>query len=211
MILNTPPAEIPRMLIFFRNLDRLADAYQYVTVYTNQLYGELEPVNAMFHLITDPVIKENIISDLNDRNGRLKVVFCSSSLSMGMNLAAIEYVIHYGPPTSTDSFIQELGRASREPELHAHSILLTYPRMASGRVIDGTMKKYVQAQSCLRQVLLSRFNCIKPADQQKCCDVCEPQIDCIVKNSIINSYESSLTESFSSADSIASCGQLDDL
>lgn len=204
--------KLPRMLIFFRNIDILTDAYQYVTVTTKQLYGSLEPTVAMFHLITDANIKRSVISSLNDKNSQLKIVFCSSSLSMGMNMAGIEYVLHYGPPTSADAFVQETGRAARESSVHGHSILMTYPRMASGRRLDNTIKAFAQAKSCLRDILLSRFDCSKPIDQIQCCDVCDSTLSCLVKDCILSSFQSSLTESFSdSDDSVASAGQMEEI
>lgn len=209
LILRTTADQLPRILIFYNNIDYLADAYQYVMYHANQLIGDPSPICVMFHLITDPLIKQAVLKDLAEVNGRIRIVFCSKSLSMGLNLAQIKYVIHYGPPTTADAFIQETGRAARESGLHAHSILLTFPRMASGRTLDDTMKDYLSGKECLRSTLLAKFHCVKPTDQQNCCDICD-DVSCDVMKDIIESYESSATDSFSDSDSVVTAGEMDD-
>lgn len=208
---NSSAAALRRILIFFSNINHLIDAYQYVTVNSNQASGELLPTVVMFHLITNADIKRAVLNDLGVMNGYVKCVFCSSSLSMGMNLSAIEYIIHYGVPTTADTFLQETGRAAREVGTVGHSILLTFPRMAAGRKLDHTMKTYVKAETCLRETLLTQFNCVKPAGQDNCCDVCDSETTCSVKQAIIDSFESSITDSFSDSLSLASIGSIDDI
>lgn len=207
----TAEADLPRILIFFANINYLVDAYQYVTLNTRQLVGSETPKIVMYHLITDSAIKSRILSDLGNPNGFVRVSLCSSSLSMGINLVNIQYVVHYGVPTTADCFLQETGRASREASVHAHSILLKFPKMKAGRKVDETMKDYAKGETCLRGLLLRNFGCSKPAGQQACCDVCDPHLSCHVKSYIVQSYESSLTESFSDSLSIASVGDVDDV
>ena len=120
---------------------------------------------------------------------------------MGINLVNIQYVVHYGVPTTADCFLQETGRASREASVHAHSILLKFPKMKAGRKVDETMKDYAKGETCLRGLLLRNFGC----------DVCDPHLSGHVKSYIVQSYESSLTESFSDSLSIASVGDVDDV
>lgn len=205
---NSP--SLPRIMVFFTNVNHLVDAYQCVTVRSGQKIGTGSPQIVMFHLTTGEAIKQAVIDDLGNRNGKIKVVFCTSSLSMGMNLANIEYIIHYGIPNATDSFLQESGRAAREAGSHGHSILLSFPKMAAGRRIDKGMKKYAAAETCLRQTLLDQFDCVKPANQNYCCDVCDDTITCEIKNLILDSFDSSIAESFSDTLSVDSVANLDD-
>lgn len=211
LIKDKQSQNLPRLLIFFARIQELIDAYQYVTVTTGQRVGSNFPAIVMYHLITDADIKERVLKDLGNVEGVVKCVFCSSSLSMGINLAAIEYVIHYGPPRTAEAFLQESGRVARDQASQGHSILLTYPRMATGRQLDVTMGLYTKAEQCIRAILLGRFNCEKPADQQDCCDSCEPSLTCMVKEYILNLYEDSLTYSFSDSLSVGSLGDIEEL
>ena len=71
------------------------------------------------------------------------------------------------------------------------------------------MKDYAKGETCLCGLLLRNFGCGIPAGQQAC-DVCDPHLSGHVKSYIVQSYESSLTESFSDSLSIASVGDVDD-
>lgn len=211
LITSTTAEELPRILIFFNNLNTLTDAYLYTTV-TSKLFNKEHPTVAMFTLLTKAERKQQILKELTgELPSQLKVVLCSSSLSMGMNLKCIKYVVHYGPPRSADAFLQETGRASREISSHGHSILLQYPRMTSGRKLDKHMAQYVKAETCLRDILLSKFQAQKPQDQPQCCDVCHPMTTCVVLRLIEESFDASITDTFSDSDSIASIGAVEDL
>lgn len=210
LILHSAANELPRMLIFFNNVNHLTDAYQYVTVHA-KLHDKMDPVVAMFSLLTKSSRKTDIITKLSSGlDPNLKIVLCSSSLSMGMNLKTIDYVLHYGPPTTADAFLQETGRVSREANSHGHSIMMTYARMASGRQLDTHMKKYCHKSECLRDILLQKFGCKKPDNQSQCCNVCESDISCTILELIESSFNESITDSFSDSDSVASVGEIDD-
>ena len=212
LLCTTQVEAIPRILIFFHNLNKLSDAFEYTRARANLQVGEKNPIIAMFHKLTNSECKDAVINSLAENIGRLRVVFCSSSLSMGMNLKNIQYVIHYGPPVTAEAFVQETGRAAREKSLHGHSILMTYPRMFAGRKPDDTMKAYVKQQQCLRNILLAKFSSAKPEDQLECCDFCEAYLDCPILSLIRGNDDSSATESMSDSDSsVASAGALDDL
>ena len=194
----------PRMLIFFTNSNHLTDAYQSI------LYHSGEPIGgrvAMFQLVTNDQLKAELMADLGNPDGKTKVVLCTSSLSMGINLAAIDYVIHYGLPHTTDMFLQETGRASREDGSHGHSIILTYPRMMAGRAntTDSVIKQLAKTGDCLRDTLLSKFDAVKPTDQSQCCTNCGVEADDII-DLICDDLDSEVSyNSISSYDSDVAC------
>lgn len=211
LVQTTAREQLPRVLIFFNNVNTLSDAYAYVTVKSGQLIGDSAAYIVMYHLNTFVSLKTKILNDLVSPNGNIKIVFCSSSLSMGLNLSGISHIIHYGPPTTCDAFFQETGRASREKESHGHSIMFKFPRMASGRKLDRFMKSYVADDTgCLRNIVLAKFDAKKPGDQKSCCTRCEPNIECDILDRIRESYDSSITESFSDSD-VASAGSVESL
>ena len=67
----------------------------------------------MFTSYTDQITKENILADLNNPDGLVTVVLCTSALSVGVSVSSVKYVIHYGAPTHAQEFVQETGRAAR--------------------------------------------------------------------------------------------------
>ena len=83
--------------------------------------------------------------------GRLRVVFCSSSLWMGMDFKKYP-VCHslWHTSDSRDFFVQETGRAVSEESVHGYSIQMAYPHMFVGRKPDDTMKTYVKSSYVLK-------------------------------------------------------------
>lgn len=211
LVLYTPTEQIPRMLIFFNNSAKLCDAFQYVFVNTHHYYGQTDSSLVMFQSTTLPYRKEHVINTLSNIESCTKIVFCSSSLSMGINIPGVQYVIHYGPPNDADWFLQETGRTARDIDTHGHSILMIHPRLKSGRKLDSTMKKYCKGDKCLRSILLEKFNATKPCDQEQCCDVCDPAISCELKIKILESFQSSATDTVSESDSVGSLGGVEEL
>lgn len=69
---------------------------------------------------------------------------------MGMNIAAVEYVLQYGHPNIADAFLQDTARAAREAGSQGYSVLMTFPKMCSGRKLDSYMKTYVNGETCIQ-------------------------------------------------------------
>ena len=162
----------PRMLVFFNDTILLARVYQYLRHHCGQTSGDSEPLVAMFTSLTSDGCKTAVLNDMNT-DSKLRVVLCTSSLSVGVNLRDVQHVIHYGSPQSTNAFIQESGRAGREPGSRCSSTILCYPRMNSGpgRALTKPMKDYISAVGCRRVVLLEHYNST-PQPQENCCDNC---------------------------------------
>ena len=70
---------------------------------------------------------------------------------MGVNLKDIRYVVHYGPPRSTEDFIQEIGR-DREKAVSA-----LFFQGKHLKKCDKAVKAYVKANTCLRNIVLEEF------------------------------------------------------
>lgn len=111
LILRTAAENLPRMLIFLTNTRYLSDAFEWVRYHSKQTIGDHNSISRMYQLTTDPEVKAQNLRDLS-KESNAKIVFCSSSLSMGINLARVQYVLHYGAPATAAAFFQETGRAA---------------------------------------------------------------------------------------------------
>lgn len=133
----------------------------------------------MYHSKTNEAVKENIRKDMQDANGKIRVLIATSAAGMGVNFQAVNNVIHFSPPKDMDSFVQQLGRAGRDGSQTAMALLLFNSRHC--RNLDDDMKKYISNEdSCRRQVLLSAYNCNPSPDRVKhlCCDLCAGTCSC---------------------------------
>lgn len=80
----------------------------------------------MYHLKSNDDIKEFICTSYQNPSGNLCVVLCSSSVSMGLDVKAVDTVVYFGPASDFDDYQQETGRAGRDPNRQRHAILLLY-------------------------------------------------------------------------------------
>ena len=65
----------------------------------NRLFG-------MYHSVTNDSIKEVVMKSLSDPYGKIRVVFATVALGIGVNLADVNNVVHYGAPRSLENYFQ---------------------------------------------------------------------------------------------------------
>ena len=84
-------------------------AAQYVgeSVVENRLF-------AQYHQVYTEDMKKFIVQELCKDRSKIRVVFATVALGMGLNAPHIRRVIHYKPPTSLEKYFQETGRAGRD-------------------------------------------------------------------------------------------------
>lgn len=143
----------------------------------NRLFG-------MYHSGTADHNKDVIMKSMCDANGTVRVVFATVALGMGVNLANLNTVIHYGAPRTLEDYFQESGRAGRSGE-QSFSTIYWCPSDAP-RYKDTSKQEVVLVRNyledngtCRRSQLLQYFigdsssNTVSPC---MCCDVCTSQL-----------------------------------
>ena len=183
-----------RIIIYCRSLNMCADLYDYFQdalqdhsyyppsaehVASNRLYG-------MFHAHTPQENKTAILTSLSDPNGAVRVVFATVALGMGVNMAGVKQIIHYGAPHSVEDYMQESGRAGRSGE-QALSIVFWNPadaplkkELKTNRDKEiAAVRQYLENTAMCRRVqLLNYFDStfaesLPPVEKSVCCDVCK--------------------------------------
>ena len=67
-------------------------------------------------------------------------------------------VVHLGPSSTIDSYIQECGHVGRTNERRSHAILLKYSGCTRSKNTEKTMKNYVNnTELCRRSLLMKPF------------------------------------------------------
>ena len=145
---------------------------------------------AQFHAPQTNEMKKSIISEIRKRNSRVRVIFATSALGMGVDAPDIRHVIRITPPSSIESYVQEIGRAGRTGQLSSATLYYNNSDISNNmKHINKSMKDYCQLQdTCLRQFLLNYlgFSCVK---QERCCCVCEEPNPTAVCNEPMKSRE----------------------
>ena len=96
------------------------------------------------------------------------------AFGMGIDCPNICCVIHWGPPSDIEEYIQETGRAGRDG-LPCYATLFYSRRNISHTYTDTSIVNYCKNKTtCRRQCLFSEFD-YSPLDKPKdckCCDLC---------------------------------------
>ena len=95
-LLRQEKIQTPRILLFFRKMTYLTGAYEflddelgsdgYINYAEHGCNDDRNHLLEMYHMKVQDEVKENIVKTCMDITGHIRVVLCSSSFSMGLNL-----------------------------------------------------------------------------------------------------------------------------
>ena len=143
----------------------------------NRLFG-------MFHSDTPQHNKDFILRSLKEPGGVVRVVLCTVSLGMGVDLKGVNSIVHYGAPQSLEDYFQESGRGGRQRGDRANSVVYWKPVDCPVRKEPSTQREhevievrnYLESTSeCRRVILLAYFDpslAKRGQDPSRCCDIC---------------------------------------
>ncbi|KAI3635183.1 hypothetical protein MIR68_006749 [Amoeboaphelidium protococcarum] len=115
---------------------------------TNLQRSVLVPAGQYYHALED---KDTQMS--NFMNGNTNVMICSSSFGLGVDIANIRAVYHYGPSYTLIDYVQETGRAGRDGH-PCEAILLDVGK--ARHVKDPLMTLYCRDLATCRRELMHR-------------------------------------------------------
>ncbi|KAK2549364.1 RecQ-like DNA helicase Blm [Acropora cervicornis] len=72
---------------------------------------------AQFHAPQTKAMKEQILKELASPTSKVRVIFATVAMGMGVDIPSIRNVIHLGPPQTVREYFQETGRAGQDGKL----------------------------------------------------------------------------------------------
>lgn len=121
---------------------------------------------------TEAAVKESILQSICMMDGKLCIVIATIAFGMCLDCPDIREVIHWGPSSDIESYVQETGRVGRDSYL-SH-VTLFYASAGP------QMMSYVS--KCRRQLLFSDFDedsgYQAPCELCQCCDICRLHCKC---------------------------------
>lgn len=134
---------------------------------------------AQFHSPQTRKMKEAIINEIKKEHSRIRVIFATTALGMGVDAPYVTHVIHIGPSSNLESYFQEIGRAGRCEGKQARATLyFNNSDVADNKTVDDAMKRYCQSDGvCLRNIILEYFGFANSIIQKRCCCVCDGSVN----------------------------------
>ena len=179
---NTIKAE--RTIIFCRSLKDCFAIYQYFRMHLKQdmYYPKGSPCVSkyrlvdMFTSITDDTVKTSIIQNFTSREGCCRVVIGTIAFGMGLDSPNVRSVMHWGPSSDIESYVQESGRVGRDGEPAYAKLFYADTDFLSG--VSSDMKKYCKnSRTCRKDFLFKHFesdyNDVTANCDNVCCDICD--------------------------------------
>lgn len=189
--LCTKTVNCPKTIIYCRSFKDCSE------VYLHFLYklGKQSPnLNCrlfdMVHSKTSKEVKVHVLDSLMEPEAALRIVIATKVIGLGLDVEC-QRVVHYGPPTTMDDYLQQIGRAGRDGS-QTHAVMVysgKHLRNVQASVLDLVKNPETQ---CLRTICLKEFTSDKSTFSQVkhlCCNVCADNCTCGHCSDGQNSYE----------------------
>ena len=147
-----------RTIVFCRMYD---DAGYMYSFFLSRLKVEShEPIGApdlskyrlidLFTACTPKSVKDAIVDNFCKIDGTLRIVIATIAFGMGLNCPNIRRIVHWGPPSDIESYLQETGRAGRD-NLPSTATLYVGPNDLRSPHLEASMKSYCKNSSTCRR------------------------------------------------------------
>jgi len=105
----------------------------------------------MYTRCTEAEVKEKIMRSFCDPHGRMRLVIATIAFGMGLDCHNVRQILHWGPASNIESFVQETGRAGRDGYVLYSALFF---KLADKPFCSSALQTYCENKSVCRRVLL---------------------------------------------------------
>ena len=166
-----------KIIVFCRRLQDCSRVYSFINSKLKHERDGRRLFN-MMHSKTPERVKAKVVASLMDATSSLRVVVATKILGLGID-AKCDMVVHYGPPSSTEDYLQQSGRAGRTGE-QADAVMFY-----SGKQLRNLQASMLNAihnsdNHCIRSMILDDFGFSRQEmiPLHLCCSFCANNCTC---------------------------------
>ena len=176
------PDSYPVTLMYIP-LERMAEAQAYAIAKMGRRSASTA-VYGTLYANQEPAARQVFSKELRNANPRVRLIFCTSTVSMGFDSPCIVRVIHTRPPRNLSDYMQEIGRAGRRGQTASACLHFGAADIARNvKDLNDDIVSYCNEENeCLRKILLGTFGFEKNEDITgcRCCEICHTVCICTV-------------------------------
>ncbi|CAC5381731.1 recQ [Mytilus coruscus] len=137
---------------------------------------------AMFHRSTAEANKVHVMSEFPKLDSKVRIVFATIAFGMGVDIADVEQIIHWGAPRGLEQFTQECGRAGRDGR-HALSVVYNSSFDISKGRCKESVADFCKKVKCCKEILSDYLSLDNKPHRSitktcKCCSFCKANCEC---------------------------------
>ena len=180
-----------RCIVFCRTYDDTMKLFQTMVLelskrnglYCEDTSGKRALLCDKFDGCTAESTKSKIIEDFTQPDGYIRIVFATVAFAMGLDSPNIRKIIHWGPPTDTELYVQETGRAGRDGNYSKAILYYSSRDISKSSHVQESMKAFcLNTTECRRSMLMNQFEQSPSFERPKvlhlCCDICMQVCKC---------------------------------
>ncbi|XP_062573615.1 uncharacterized protein LOC134235496 [Saccostrea cucullata] len=136
---------------------------------------------SQYHAPSTTKMKEKTVHKMCDPSSQLKLLFATEAYSMGTDAPNIRRIIHFGPPSSLETYLQEIGRGGRDGAQCIATLFYNASDIGSNvKNMKEEVKQFCALKTCRRKFLTDHFGFSYEQNMtpHTCCDVCELKCQC---------------------------------
>ncbi|CAG2241206.1 unnamed protein product [Mytilus edulis] len=111
----------------------------------------------MFHRSTAEANKVHVMSEFPKLDSKVRVVFATIAFGMGVDIADVEQIIHWGAPRGVEQFTQESGRAGRDGRQALFVVYYSSFYISKGRCKES-VADFCKKVKCCKEILSDYFS-----------------------------------------------------